>query len=67
MTLVSICIPCHNGAEYVEEAVESALNQTWPAVEVVVVDDGSTDASVEVLARFGDRITVIRQSNREPA
>lgn len=53
---VSILIPCYNAERFVCEAVESALNQTHTDVEVVVVDDGSTDDSVEVLKSFGSRI-----------
>lgn len=54
--LVSICIPCHNQAEFVGECIESALRQTYPNVEVIVIDDGSTDHSLEVIRRFGSRI-----------
>lgn len=55
-TFVSILIPCYNAARWVQEAVESALAQTHPHIEVIVVDDGSTDGSVEILRGFGDRI-----------
>ncbi|MEZ5326111.1 MAG: glycosyltransferase family A protein [Verrucomicrobiales bacterium] len=54
--LVSILIPCYNSEDYIAEAIESALAQTYPAVEVIVVDDGSNDDSTEVLASYGDRI-----------
>jgi glycosyltransferase involved in cell wall biosynthesis len=62
--LVSIVIPTFNYAAYVSEAVSSALAQTWRATEVIVVDDGSTDRTLEELAIFGDRITIIRQAHR---
>ena len=62
--LISVCIPCHNNALHVAEAVQSALAQTHPSIEVVVVDDGSTDDSVEVLRGFGDRITLEAGPNR---
>ena len=61
MTSVSAVIPVHNGADYVGEAVRSALEQTSPVLECIVVDDGSTDGTGEVLASFGGDIKVIRQ------
>ncbi len=54
--LVSICIPCNNQAATVGEAIESSLAQTHPSIEVVVVDDGSTDGSLEVIRGYSDRI-----------
>lgn len=62
--LVSVIIPTFNHGRLVGEAIDSALNQTFRAVEVIVVDDGSTDDTPAVLARYGSRIRVIRQSNR---
>ncbi|MCU0839480.1 MAG: glycosyltransferase, partial [Rhodospirillales bacterium] len=61
---VAVVIPTYNRAHCVSEAIESVLAQTVPADEVIVVDDGSTDTTPEVLAGFGDRIIVIRQPNR---
>lgn len=54
--LVSILIPCHNSEASIAESIDSALNQTYPNVEVIVVDDGSTDRSIEVIQSFGDRV-----------
>lgn len=54
--LVSILIPCYNAERWVAQAIDSALAQTWPKKEVIVVDDGSTDGSLEIIKRFGDRI-----------
>jgi glycosyltransferase involved in cell wall biosynthesis len=54
--LVSILIPCFNAERWVAQAIESALAQTWPEKEVIVVDDGSTDGSLAIIQRFGDRI-----------
>jgi len=61
---VSVIIPTYNRAGSVVRAVESALNQTAPPMEVIVVDDGSTDATPEALRPFGDRIVYIRQENQ---
>jgi len=54
--LVSILIPCCNAERWIGEAIASALAQTWPAEEVIVLDDGSTDRSLEIIKSFGDRI-----------
>ena len=54
--LVTIGIPCFNNGQWLRQAIDSALAQTWPAVEVIVVDDGSTDDSREVARAFGERI-----------
>jgi glycosyltransferase involved in cell wall biosynthesis len=61
--LVSIVINNYNYVRYLEAAVESALAQTWRPLEVVVVDDGSTDDSWSVVERFGERVRAIRQAN----
>jgi glycosyltransferase involved in cell wall biosynthesis len=54
--LVSVLIPCHNNEAFVGEAIESALGQTYSNIEVIVVDDGSTDKSLQVIKNYGDRI-----------
>jgi len=53
---VSILIPCYNAQKWVAQAIESALNQTYPNKEVIVVDDGSDDSSLEVVKRFKDHV-----------
>ena len=62
--MVSILIPCYNAERFVGEAIESALAQSWATKEVVVVDDGSTDGSLEVIRSFGDRIRYETGPNR---
>ncbi len=63
MPCVSAIIPVFNGAAFISEAVTSALEQTHTNMEIIVVDDGSTDNTPELLAEFGDQIRVIRQAN----
>lgn len=66
--LVSILIPCHNGARWLAAALESALAQTHPRCEVIVVDDGSTDASAAIAESFASRgVRLLRQSQRGAA
>jgi glycosyltransferase involved in cell wall biosynthesis len=60
---VSVVIPTYNRADLVGEAIDSALTQDWPELEVIVVDDGSTDGTPKLLAGYGDRVRVIRQEN----
>jgi glycosyltransferase involved in cell wall biosynthesis len=54
--LVSILIPCVNAGRWIGQAIESALAQTYTPTEIIVVDDGSTDGSLEVRRRFGEHI-----------
>ncbi|MBL8927055.1 MAG: glycosyltransferase [Pseudonocardia sp.] len=66
MQRLSIVVPNYNYGSFVGEAVASALAVDWPKVEVIVVDDGSTDDSLDVLRAFGDKITLITQENSGP-
>jgi glycosyltransferase involved in cell wall biosynthesis len=64
MPLVSILIPCHNAAPWLAATIESALAQTCPEKEIIVVDDGSTDASRDVARQFEARgVRVVTQTN----
>lgn len=54
--LVSIIIPCYNAECYIREAIQSALDQKYATTEIVVIDDGSTDGSLDVIRSFGDHI-----------
>lgn len=62
--LVSVAIPAHNAEATVAEAIESVLAQTYRPIEVIVVDDGSTDGTRDVLQRFGGRIRAVHQENQ---
>lgn len=66
MQRLSVVIPNYNYGEFVRAAIESALAVDWPDVEVIVVDDGSTDDSVAVIESFGDRIQFLQQPNAGP-
>ncbi len=61
---ISILIPCYNAEQWIAQAIESALNQTYPNKEVIVVDDGFTDASLGIIKSFGDRIRWETQTNQ---
>ena len=56
---ISLVIPSYNRATLIVETINSALNQTLPFAEIIIVDDASTDDTLKTLAQFGDRITVI--------
>lgn len=59
-----VVIPACNNERFIAETIESVLGQTRPAAQIVVVDDGSDDATPEILERFGDRIEVVRQDRQ---
>jgi glycosyltransferase involved in cell wall biosynthesis len=63
LPFISVVVTCYNYEQYVAEAIRSALNQSYARREVVVVNDGSTDGSLEVLRGFGDQIKLIDQKN----
>lgn len=60
---VAIIIPAYNASSFLEEAIRSALAQTTPAAQVIVVDDGSSDDTAVLATRFGTSVTVLRQEN----
>lgn len=64
---ISCIIPVFNGEAFLWDALESVFAQSLPPGEVIVVDDGSIDATAEVVRRFGDRIRYFRQENAGPA
>jgi glycosyltransferase involved in cell wall biosynthesis len=61
--LVSILINNYNYGRFLGEAIDSALNQTYSKIEVVVVDDGSTDNSLEIIDRYGNRVVKVAKQN----
>ncbi len=69
-SLISVIMPCYNAAAFVEEAVSCVMNQTYPDVELIVVDDGSTDESTSILqelaTRYAPRIQLHFQDRQGP-
>ncbi len=69
--LVSVAVPAYNAADYLERAVDSALSQTMPSLEIIIVDDASTDATLEMarrIATYDPRVRVLRNElNSGPA
>jgi len=69
-TRISVVMPCYNAASFVEEAVNCVMDQTYPDVELIVVDDGSTDGSLEILqqlaTRYSPRLTLLFQDRMGP-
>ncbi len=64
---VSCVIPVYNGERFLAEAIDSALGQSHPPEEILVIDDGSTDGTARVAARYGSCISYHRQQNAGPA
>lgn len=65
--LISVVVPVYNGAIYLKDTLDSALNQTYKNTEIIVVDDGSQDESASIVASYGDRVTYMLQANGGPA
>jgi glycosyltransferase involved in cell wall biosynthesis len=61
--LVSVVIPTYNRADFLAAAVDSVLKQSYPNIEAIVVDDGSTDATARVMEGYRGRVTFLRQAN----
>jgi glycosyltransferase involved in cell wall biosynthesis len=66
--LVSILIPAFNAQEWIADAIKSAVNQTWPRKEIIVVDDGSRDQTLPIARQFTSReVSVVTQANLGPS
>lgn len=63
LPLVSIVIPIYNGSNFMREAIDSALAQTYPKIEILVVNDGSTDNTREIALSYGDKIRYFEKEN----
>ena len=61
--LVSILIPCYNAAPWIRQCIQSALDQTYSNTEIIVIDDGSTDNSANVIESFGDKVRFQRMEH----
>jgi len=61
--LVSVVVPAYNCAKYISDTLISLFNQDYPNIEIIVVNDGSKDGTLELLKTYGDRIVLINQSN----
>jgi len=61
--VVSIVIPCYNSARFLRAAIDSALAQDYKPIEIIAVDDGSTDETHEILESYGSAIEVVTQAN----
>jgi len=65
--LITCIVPVHNGERFLAAALDSLFEQTYRAVEVVVVDDGSTDGTSRLLEQYADRVSVVTRPNGGPA
>lgn len=63
----TVVMPCYNGGRYIREALKSALDQSYPPEEILVIDDGSTDDSREIARAFGPRVTLLEQAHQGPS
>ena len=62
--LISIIIPIYNSEKFLRETLESAINQTYTNIEIICVDDGSTDNSLKILKKYSDKIKIVSKKNQ---
>lgn len=62
-SLVTVIVPAYNASDYISETIQSIINQTYPNLEIIVVDDGSTDGTKEIVNSFGSKVKYIYQKN----
>ena len=67
LPLVSVIMPAFNSARYIQESIDSVLAQDYPNNELIVIDDGSTDSTVELVSDYGNRVRLITQQNQGAA
>jgi len=63
LPLVSIIVPVFNGARYLRESIDSIIKQTYPRIEVLIMDDASTDSTPDIIASYGDKVFHHRQQH----
>ena len=64
---VSVVVPTYTRADLIEETIDSVLRQTVPAHEIIVVDDGSTDSTCELVRAYGDRVILLQHDHHGAA
>jgi glycosyltransferase involved in cell wall biosynthesis len=64
MSLVSIIIPCYNAEQWIGEAIDSVLSQTYSPIELIIIDDGSTDNSLKIIKSYGNKVKWEKTLNR---
>ena len=62
--LVSVVIPVYNSERFLKKSLESVLNQSYSNIEIIAINDGSTDNSIDILEQYSDKITIISQNNK---
>jgi len=65
--LVSVIMPSYNTSLYIQEAIDSVLSQDYPNKELIIIDDGSTDNTVDLIRAYGERVTLLTQKNQGSA